>query len=133
MKILTITITIILLTFSLDASAESTGYFGALWDFIDWIYDALENIKQTILDFLAELSKVIILYYLEYKLEVIKLAWSIAEPLIASLNLTDLITTMFGSLSPDVQMLLTELRIGEAINLLLSAYTTRIILKFTGF
>jgi len=120
-----------LLAFSADG--ESTGYFGALWDFIDWVYEALDEFKQTVLDYLAELGLVIVLWYVEWKIAAIELMWSIAEPLIDSLNLTDVISSLFGGLSNDVKMFITELRIGEAVNLMLSAYATRMLLRITGF
>lgn len=122
--------------FSLNAFAadgEATGYFGALWDFIDWVYEAFQDIKQAILDFLAEVGKVLILWYIQWKIATVQYIWSVVEPIIDSLNLTDVISQLFGSLSSDVKMFITELRIGEGINLLLSAYATRSILKFIGW
>ena len=38
-----------LMSFSVAAAdGESTGYFGALWDFINWVYEALDEFKQTV-------------------------------------------------------------------------------------
>jgi hypothetical protein len=117
----------------LAADGETTGYFGALWDFIDWVYEALDNIKQTVLDYLGELGKIVLLYYFEVKLGAIQFIWSVAEPLIDSLNLTDVISSLFSGLSQDMQAFISELRIGEGVNLLLSAYLTKMILRMTGW
>lgn len=117
----------------LAADGETTEYFGALWDFIDWIYEALDKFTQTIMDYLSELAKVIILWYFEWKLDTVKFIWSYVEPIIDSLNLTDVITQAFGGLSSDLQLLITKLRIGEGLNLLLSAHVTRSLLRFMGW
>ncbi len=122
------------LAFSASAAdGETTEYFGALWDFIDWVYEAMDDIQQAILDFLIEIGKTLFLWYLEVKLSSLEFMWSIAESFINSLNITDTITSNFGGLSSDIQAFMTELRLGEAINLLLSAHITRFLLNLVGW
>lgn len=134
MRYFLLTFFLLLVSFPvLAADGETTGYFGALWDFIDWVYEALDNIKQTVLDYLGELGKIVLLYYFEVKLGAIQFIWSVAEPLIDSLNLTDVISSLFSGLSQDMQAFISELRIGEGVNLLLSAYLTKMILRMTGW
>ena len=82
---------------------------------------------------MAEIGKVILLWYVEWKIDTVVFIWGVVEPLIDSLNLTDVISGLFGSLSSDVQAFMTELRIGEGVNLLLSAYVTRAIFRFIGW
>jgi len=106
---------------------EPTEYFGALWDFIDWIYEALDEIQQAIFDYLLKLSKAIFLLYIKFKISLTGLIYSIVEPMIDALNLTDVISSLFGGLSADVRTAMVQLRLGEGINLLVSAYTTRMI------
>ncbi len=124
-----------LLLFSFPAFAESnpTGYFGALWDFINWIYDSIGDFKNDLLGYFMEVVKYFTFVWLNLKIATVTFVWGLVEPLIDALNLTDLITANFGGLSPDVQALITELRIGEAVNLLVSAKVSKMILNMMGW
>ena len=116
-------------SFAFSADGETTEYFGALWDFIDWIFEVFEDIKQTTFDFLNSISKTMIYWYIQIQINVATSIWEIIEPMIDALNLTDVVSNNFGFLSQDVKMIITEFRIGEAVNLLLSAYGTRTIFR----
>jgi len=117
----------------LAADGETTGYFGALWDFIDWVYEVMDDIKQSIYDFLVQLGNIVFLMYLELKLATLVFVWDIAKAVLESLNLSDLISSLFSALPVDIQAFITELRIGEGLNLLMSAHMTRLILNTIGF
>lgn len=126
----------LLLFLSFDALATPSAnpsYFQGLWDFIDWIYEGVENIKNAILDFLTEITKLAFLWWLDLKINTAIFIYSIVEPIIDSLNLTDVVTQAFSSLRPDWQAFISQIRLGEGLNILISAKVTKMILNFIGW
>jgi hypothetical protein len=112
------------------ADSSDTGFFQTLWDFIDWIYEAAENIQNSIVSFFIKVSKIVFLFWLKIKISVLVFVWNIVSSIIQALNLSDIINASFSALRPDWQAFIIQMRIGEGINILLSARVTRAVLDF---
>lgn len=114
-----------------DASTGgNTGFFGPLWDFIDWIYELWTDFTNWILSILIELILYFELLYIKLKISMIELTWSIVFPVIQSLDLSNTLSSAFGDLAPTVQSFATTFRIGEAVNILASAKLTKMVLSW---
>lgn len=98
----------------------------------------IENIRSTgIYDFFtkffAEYIKWSIVGWYKFKLESIIFAYDIATEILSSLDLSSVVDSAFASLDSRVSRLISFFRIPEALNLIFSAYTTRVVMNFLGF
>lgn len=62
------------------------------------------------------------------QLESMKFAWGVAKVIIADLNIMSQITAQMGALPPDVRQALVDMRLFDAINLVLQAYVTKFVM-----
>ncbi len=80
----------------------------------------------------AEFIKWSVIVWYKFKLQSITFAWDVAKEILTSLDLSSAINESFSALDFKVVQIITFLRIPEAINIILSAYTTRLVLSFMG-
>lgn len=97
----------------------------------------IEDIRSTgIYEFFtkvfAEYIKWAIVGWYKFKLQSIIFAYDVASEILSSLNLSQVVDTAFNSLDSRVSKLVTFLRIPEALNLIFSAYATRVVMNFLG-
>jgi hypothetical protein len=81
----------------------------------------------------AEFIKAYLISEIEFKIFMLKFAWDVAKELLTSLNISPLIASAWSQLDSRVLQFITFFRIPEGINLLISAYTTRFVYRFTSF
>lgn len=98
----------------------------------------VENIRSTgIYEFFtkvfAEYIKWAVVGWYKFKLQSIVFAYDVASEILTSYNLKEVVEQAFSSLDGRLVKIISFLRIPEAINMILSAYTTRLVLNFMGF
>ncbi|MCP5004020.1 MAG: DUF2523 domain-containing protein [Planctomycetes bacterium] len=108
-------------------------FFEPFTTFVDWIYDIAESIKDSIADFFINMVGYAIYYWIKLKIYGVTFLWSVVEPLISSLNLSQNILNNYSGLDSNILAAVFQLRIPEAINILISAYITKKILGMVGW
>jgi hypothetical protein len=108
------------------------------------ITDAIVSFRQDIEDYrssgiyqfftkwFAEFIKWSMVGWYKAKLQAIIFSWDVASEILDSLNISEQIETAFGQLDSDLVSIISFFRIPEAINIILSAYTTRLVMTFIG-
>lgn len=80
----------------------------------------------------AEFIKWSMVGWFKFKLQALTFAWDVANEILTSLNLSQQIDLAFSALDSNVVSIISFFRIPEAINIILSAYTTRLVMTFIG-
>lgn len=130
MKYLIIVFLLFSSSFAFSAEDASSGTLGSVFDaltditswFSDGLYDAADNVFQ-------RMAAWVIIWILEAKLFMLGLGIEIAELFIEALGISDLLNSAFSSLDSKVSNFVYYLKIPEAINILISAYTTRFVMS----
>lgn len=109
------------------------------------IVNSIMDIAQSIDDFrstgiyqfftkwFAEFIKWWMVGWYKMKFQAMVFAWDIAQEILISLNISEQIHLAFSALDSNVIQIISFFRIPEAINIILSAYTTRFVFNFLGF
>lgn len=90
------------------------------------------GIYQFFTKWFAEFIKWYMVAWYKAKLTSITFAWDVASEILSSLNISQQINMAFSALDSRVVQIISFFRIPEAINIVLSAYTTRFVLNFLG-
>ena len=90
------------------------------------------GIYQFFVEWFAELMKWFYVGWYKSKLMALTFAWDVAQEILTSLNLSSAIESAFSMLDSKVSGVISFFRIPEALNLILSAYVTRMVLTFMG-
>ncbi|MEI6747404.1 MAG: DUF2523 family protein [Methylococcaceae bacterium] len=80
----------------------------------------------------AEFIKWSMVGWFKFKLQSLTFAWDVASEILNSLNLSEHIYMAFSALDSNVVSIISFFRIPEAIHIILSAYTTRLVMTFIG-
>ncbi|MEI6747373.1 MAG: DUF2523 family protein [Methylococcaceae bacterium] len=111
--------------------------------FVD-IVNSIVDIHQQIDDFrstgiyqfftkwFAEFLKWWVVGWYKFKLQAITFSWDVASEILSSLNLSTVVTSAFSQLDSKVISIISFFRIPEALNMILSAYVTRLVMTFIG-
>ena len=106
-------------------SGDAGSVFDALTEITAWfsngLYESADSIFQRI-------AAWVIVWMLEAKLFMLSLGLEIAELFIDALGISEVLNSAFASLDSKVANFVTYLKIPEAINILISAYTTRFVM-----
>lgn len=81
----------------------------------------------------SQLIELFTLAALNFALWALPFAWEVAKQIIVDLNLSAMIQAAWGQLDSSVLGYATALRISESVNLLISAFVTRFVLRFIPF
>jgi hypothetical protein len=90
------------------------------------------GIYQFFTKFFAEFLKWSAVGWFKFKLQALTFSWDVASEILSSLNVSEQIETAFGQLDSNIVSIISFFRIPEAINIILSAYTTRLVMTFIG-
>ncbi len=90
------------------------------------------GIYQFFTKWFAEFIKWWMVGWYKAKLQAMIFSWDIAQEILSTLNISDQINSAFSLLDSRVIQVISFFRIPEAINIVLSAYTTRFVLNFLG-
>lgn len=105
------------------ASQMVADSFGELWTYL---FSDAPSLFQRAFNYAYEFAFKIKLYLVEMSLIA---SWAIAKEIIESFQIMSTITSTIGTLSPDVRQALVDMRLFDAINLLLQAQVTRFVLR----
>jgi len=127
---------IVLLPVSLYVSAadSNSGFGGAFQSLIDFATDIMNFFTIAVPSFFHRLTAwafeaFIYIKFLLY-IESIKFSWQVAKLIISDLSISETITSSLSSLSPTIRAVITDLRLIDALNVILNAYVTRMVLRF---
>lgn len=90
------------------------------------------GIYQFFTKWFAEFIKWSIVGWYKFKLQALTFAWDVAQEILTSLNVSSALNSAFSQLDFRIVAIISFLRIPEAINIIMSAYTTRLVLSFMG-
>ena len=107
--------------------------WNAFVDFRQYIEDIRSTgIYQFFTKFFAEYIKWAIVGWYKFKFQSLVFAYDVASDILSSLNLKAVVQQTFSGLDFRIVQIISFFRIPEAINMILSAYTTRFVLNFMG-
>ncbi|MFV0594411.1 DUF2523 family protein [Shewanella sp.] len=122
------------LSFFAFAADSNTGFGGAFQALIDFATDIMNFFTIAVPSFFHRLTAwafeaFIYIKFLLY-IESIKFSWQVAKLIISDLSISETITSSLSSLSPTIRAVITDLRLIDALNVILNAYVTRMVLRF---
>lgn len=125
---------IFLLLFSIPSYAfASDGIGGFAQDAVDTFEFFKFFITDGVPSFFTRLVAWVVEFYIYIKfmmyLETIKFAWSVAELILQDLSISENLASMFNSMPSSIRAFAFDCRIVDAINVVLNAYFTRIVLR----
>jgi hypothetical protein len=107
--------------------------FNLINDFFFQIYDFL---SVGLYDFFAKVFAEFIIYstivFIKSKIFMLEFSYSVAQEIISSLNISSFLKNSFSSLNSKLLSFLNFFKIIESINIVISAYVTKFVLKFIG-
>ena len=132
-KILFVFFVMLFSTSVLAVDGPNGGFFQGLFDFIDWVYELSIDFKNTLLNFLMSISSFFFYVWIQLKISTLEFIWGMVLPIISSLNLSDVIDGTLSGLNQDLRHFVSQTRIVEGINMLISAKVTKLILNLIGW
>lgn len=99
---------------------------------LQWIADwfaALNSDQGVFASAMTWVIKKALLLWLEFQLESFQFAWGIARGLLTDLGVFSLIAAKFSALPPEALATLNFFKIPHGINILLSAWTTKFVMR----
>ncbi|WP_442499651.1 DUF2523 family protein [Methylobacter sp. sgz302048] len=91
----------------------------AIYDILTWAF--------------AQFIEASTIAFIDFVMWATPFAWNVAKQIIVDLNLSTLLDSAWGAMPSDLQGVATLLKIPESVNLLISAYFTRFVLKYIPF
>ena len=120
--------------FSSSAYAESGGIASFAQNVINYFADfwlvITEGVPSLFVRIGAWIFEAAIYLQLLLYFESIKFAWSVAKLVLEDLSISSTLGTFFSALPPTVRAILIDIRIPDAINVILNAFVTRAVLRF---
>ena len=133
MNKLYIAIVIILLTSFSAVAADSGGITGFAQDVINYfsdfwkaITDGIPSLFQRMAAWAIE-AALLIQFYLYF--EGMKFAWGVAKIILDDLSISSTLASFFGVLPSTTRAILIDIRIPDAINVILNAFVTRAVMR----
>lgn len=100
-------------------------------ELFNWISDFFTSgIYKLITDSYASLIEWWLLSKLKWALWLLGFAWNIAQSLLANLGISSALSAAWGSLDSAVLQSLMFFRVPDVVNIMLSAFSTRFVLRF---
>jgi hypothetical protein len=101
-------------------------------------FDSVDQfIDQGIYDLMswafAQFIELSVISFIDFVMWVMPFAWSVARQIIIDFDLSALLDSAWSALPFQLQGLATVLKIPESVNLLISAYFTRFVLRYIPF
>ena len=104
-----------------------------MFEFFDVIYEFLINIPTLIMDAVAYLMAQLFIFYVKGKLWLVTFSWDVAQVVIAELNISAQLQAVWGGIDNQTMQTLAFFRIPEALNMILAAFPTKMIMRMLGF
>ncbi len=105
------------------------------------IVDSIVNLDETVTnffhtglfkfieDFMVWLGSWVVVFVVKAKIQALGFAWAVAKNLLLSLNISTQLQGFMSSLPLTLHSFINLFKIPEAINLIVSAYSTRFVLR----
>lgn len=122
-------------------AADDTSWYSGIFDFFDWIADAIADFTATFIDGISAFVRRAYAYYIEAAVVIklylyvasLELAYGIAQEIANDLNLFGYLSTAISGLPSDVQYIMNLWGIPNAINIVINAYITKFVMNFMGW
>lgn len=105
-------------------------------DVADFFNAILDFFKSGIYDFFTEWFASFVIWstvaMMKAKLAAISFAWDVAQEVLSQLGISTYLSAAWAQLDSDVLNALTFFHVPDAVNIILSAKTTRFVLNFMG-
>ena len=99
-------------------------FFTDIWEFFNSdLPTFIERAMQWIL-------KEATLFMINAQIESMEFAWSVAKSVMESFQISSKITAASSALPPDVQAAVVDMRLFDAVNIIIQAYISRYVLRF---
>lgn len=95
----------------------------SIWD---WILAIPDLITATF----VQLQVWVIVFWLKIKIAAVTSAWSVGQGVLQTVGITDLVNNAWSGVNSKTLQFLTFLKIPDALNILISAFTTKFVLRF---
>ncbi|MCL1164415.1 DUF2523 domain-containing protein [Shewanella chilikensis] len=127
-------LSLLLLPFAAFAAQSDSGFSGAFQSLIDFGTDIMNFFTIAVPNFLHRLTAwlfeaVIYIKFLLY-VEAVKFSWQVAKLVIADLSISETIMASLSALPPTIKAVISDLRLIDAINVILNAHVTRWVMRF---
>lgn len=103
---------------------------------IEYLQSMLEFRDSGIYQFLTEVFGEFVIWLtvgaIKFKTFMVVFAWDVAQEILNSLNISSALQAAWGALDSKLLMMVTYLKIPDAINVLISARVTRYVLDIIG-
>lgn len=111
-----------------------TEFFNVVLAFFNSMLEFINNgIYEFFVDLVSYLLQKVTLFTLQASYVSMSFAWDVAQDILADLNLSAFIQSMYSHFDSQITSLLLWLRVPEAINTLTTAYMTRFVMRFMPF
>lgn len=109
---------------------EEGGFFQPVLDALVWVFDQFYELLLFCISVVMLLAGK--LFY-DVSLEVVQLSWTVAQEVIADLDMSAYIVDAWTALPPETRQMLAFFRVPEVVNLLMSLGVTKFMLRFIPF
>jgi len=99
-------------------------FFNHLWD---WLNNGVVDLFTAVIAYLIEK---LFLFALDFILWAVPFAWGIAKQIMTDLSISERLNAAFEVLPSDLLSTIFFFRVPEALNLIISAFITRFVLRF---
>lgn len=108
--------------------------FASLINFFNGIEHFLNTAIYDVLSWsFAQFIELSTIAFIDFVMWSVPFAWNVAKQIITDMNLASTLDSAWGAMPSDLQGIATLLRIPESVNLLISAYFTRFVLRYIPF
>lgn len=102
----------------------------AIQEFLDWLNADQYSFWQ---EWFAYAVKWLVYAKIQFILHIVPFSWGIAKAVLDQLNVSQTLNEAWAGLDSYILGWLTYLRVPDAINILLNAYVTRIVMRVMGW
>lgn len=100
-----------------------------MFDILNNIWDWINNIPVFITSIFVQLQVWVVVFWLKIKLSAIQMAWTVAEGVLSTLGISQLLNDAWGHLDSNLLRYLTFFGIPEGLNILINAFMTKFVLR----
>ena len=108
--------------------------FNSIYNFFGYIFTFLSSgIYSFAVWGFSKFIESMVIGYLEFMLWAMPFAWSTAKQILIDLNLSSVVNAAWGQLDSNVLAYATVFRVPEALNLIVSGFFTKFVMRFIPF
>lgn len=100
-------------------------------EFFNYILELIRNFGDNSDNFWERIIVWLGVAYFEIKIQTIQISYSIAQSILSTINISEIINQYWGGMNSQILGAITYLRIPESINIILSAMVTRFVMDLS--